>query len=86
MVFSKKNLKLAVQRNRVKRRIRETFRHQIDYPALDIVVLGRRGLSELDNPTLNATLTELWSRLRKKNRQLRTATTSDRSATGKGTG
>ena len=49
LVFSKKNLKLAVQRNRVKRRVRETFRHEWEYPALDIVVLGRRGLTELDN-------------------------------------
>ncbi len=86
LVFSKKNLKLAVQRNRVKRRVRETFRHQTDYPAMDIVVLGRRGLAELDNATLNATLTELWSRLRKKNRQLQKPSTSEHSGTGKGTG
>ena len=74
LVFSKKNLKLAVQRNRVKRRVRETFRHEEGYPALDIVVLGRRGL------------TELWARLRKKNRQLQKPTTSELSGTGKGTG
>ncbi len=76
-MFSKKNLKLAVQRNRVKRRVRETFRHEQNFPALDIVVLGRRGLVELDNQTLNATLTELWTRLRKKNRQLQKPTTSE---------
>ena len=86
LVFSKKNLKLAVQRNRVKRRVRETFRHEREYPALDIVVLGRRGLTELDNAALNATLTELWARLRKKNRQLQKPTTSELSGTGKGTG
>ncbi|NMT62752.1 ribonuclease P protein component [Marinobacter orientalis] len=86
LVFSKKNLRLAVQRNRVKRRVRETFRHQTEFPALDIVVLGRRGLSELDNATLNATLTELWSRLRRKNRQLQKSSTSEHSGTGKGTG
>ncbi|MCL7942736.1 ribonuclease P protein component [Marinobacter sp. ATCH36] len=86
LVFSKKNLKLAVQRNRVKRRIRETFRHQPDFPALDIVVLGRRGLADLDNATLNVTVMELWSRLRKKNRQLQIPSTSEQSGTGKGTG
>lgn len=85
LVFSRKNLKLSVQRNRVKRRVRETFRHQRGYPALDIVVLGRRGLAELDNKTLNATLTELWGRLEKKNRLLPTPTTSDISGTGTGT-
>lgn len=66
MVFSRKNLKLAVQRNRVKRRVRETFRHQTDFPPLDIVLLSRRGLSDIDNATLNRTLDELWSRLKRK--------------------
>lgn len=75
LVFSRKNLKLAVQRNRVKRRIRETFRLQPDFPALDIVVLGRRGLADVDNVTLNRLLDDLWSRLIRKHRQLTTTVT-----------
>ena len=47
LVFSKKHLKLAVQRNRVKRQVRETFRRQRELPAVDIVILGRQGLAEL---------------------------------------
>src|SRR5690554_7433554 len=48
-VFAKKNMKLAVDRNRVKRIIRESFRHQqIKLPALDFVILGKKGISELD--------------------------------------
>lgn len=68
LVFSRKNLKLAVQRNRVKRRVRETFRLNADLPAVDIVVLGRRGLGDIDNPSLNRLLEDLWSRLIRKHR------------------
>lgn len=51
-VLSKKNVKLAVDRNRIKRLTRESFRlkHQ-NIPSVDIVFLGRRGLVELDNST-----------------------------------
>ncbi|MEX0603381.1 MAG: ribonuclease P protein component [Marinobacter sp.] len=66
LVFSKKNLKHAVQRNRVKRLVRETFRHQTDLPPLDIVVLSRQGLAAIDNPELNLMLADLWQRLIRK--------------------
>ncbi|WP_111498412.1 MULTISPECIES: ribonuclease P protein component [Marinobacter] len=69
LIFSKKNLRLAVQRNRVKRLVRETFRQHDDLPAMDIVVLGRPGLAELDNPTIHRILNELWQRLRRKARK-----------------
>ncbi|MEX2474052.1 ribonuclease P protein component [Marinobacter sp.] len=84
LVFSKKNLKLAVQRNRVKRRVRETFRLQPDLPGLDIIVLGRQGLSQLDNQVLTATLNDLWLRLIRKSRH-NLASTPDSSPVGKGT-
>lgn len=67
LVFSKKNLKLAVQRNRVKRLVRETFRQQQqDLPSLDIIVLGRQGLANIENPELRSILDELWRRLKRK--------------------
>jgi ribonuclease P protein component len=77
LVFSKKNLKLAVQRNRVKRRVRETFRLQTDFPALDIVVLGRKGLADIDNAVLNDVLDDLWSRLKRKHRHFIAAQTQE---------
>ncbi|WP_097459513.1 ribonuclease P protein component [Mangrovitalea sediminis] len=64
LVFSKKNLKLSVQRNRIKRLVRETFRvQQSTLPELDIVVLGRRGLDTLDNRDVILILDRLWQRL-----------------------
>lgn len=66
LIFSKKNLKLAVQRNRIKRRIRETFRLKRQLPALDIIVLGRQGLAQLDNKQVNLALLDLWQRLERK--------------------
>ena len=86
LVFSKKNLKLAVQRNRVKRRVRETFRLQTELPDLDIVVLGRKGLAEVDNSALNAILDDLWSRLKRKHRHYLTTVTQNQPDTFKGRG
>jgi ribonuclease P protein component len=86
LVFSKKNLKLAVQRNRVKRRVRETFRLQPDVPALDIVVLGRRGLADIDNTVLNQLLDDLWSRLKRKHRHLTTTVSLDQTDASEGRG
>jgi len=86
LVFSKKNLKLAVQRNRIKRRIRETFRLQPDLPPLDIIVLGRRGLADIDNAKLNELLDDLWSRLRRKYQHSRTTFDQQRPESNRGTG
>ena len=69
LIFSKKNLRLAVQRNRVKRLVRETFRQQCDLPPMDIVVLGRQGLADLENPAIHRILNELWQRLRRNARR-----------------
>lgn len=66
LVFSKKNLKHAVQRNRVKRLVRDTFRHRTDMPALDIVVLSRQGLAGIENRELHPMLNDLWQRLIRK--------------------
>ena len=70
LVFSKKNLRLSVQRNRVKRLVRETFRARTDLPPVDIVVLSRQGLASLPNAELHPLLNGLWQRLKKKSDQL----------------
>ncbi|MBU2872916.1 ribonuclease P protein component [Marinobacter salexigens] len=86
LVFAKKNLKLSVQRNRIKRQVRETFRHQPDLPGMDIIVLGRQGLAVLDNQTVRASLNSLWQRLAKKYHQLPPSRPVDSRSTGEGKG
>jgi len=67
MVIGKKSVKLAVQRNRLKRLIRTAFRlNQQALAGLDIVVLARKGLAEQDNAELTRQLESLWQRLLRK--------------------
>ncbi len=71
LVIAKKQVKLAVQRNRIKRLTRESFRqHQHEIPPLDIIFLSRNGLSCLDNESLHKELLILWKRLRKQYNRL----------------
>ncbi|WP_328190196.1 ribonuclease P protein component [Marinobacter sp. OP 3.4] len=69
LIFSKRNLKHAVQRNRVKRLVRESFRHRNDLGSLDIVVLGRQNLATQDNQALHRALDSLWQKLAGKSRE-----------------
>ncbi len=67
LVIAKKHIRLAVQRNRIKRILRETFRlRQHLLAGIDVIVLARPGLGELDNPALQQLLDKQWRRLRKK--------------------
>ena len=64
LVIGKKSVKLSVERNRIKRVIRETFRlSQDDLVGWDIVVVARKGLGDLDNPELIQQFGKLWKRL-----------------------
>jgi len=70
LVIAKKNIRKAVDRNRIKRLIRESFRHQQHYLAgIDAIVLARRDLDKLDNQQLFATLNQQWLKIQKKARQ-----------------
>ncbi|MTI11988.1 ribonuclease P protein component [Sansalvadorimonas verongulae] len=67
LIIAKKNVRTAVSRNRIKRVIRETFRHsQHSLQGLDYVVLARKGLGELDNRQLHSLLGKQWLRAQKK--------------------
>lgn len=67
LIIAKKNVRTAVSRNRIKRVIRETFRHsQHSLQGLDYVVLARKGLGELDNRQLHSLLDKQWLRAQKK--------------------
>ncbi len=64
LAIQKKILKRAVARNRVKRIVRESFRHhQYLLGTLDVVVIGRQGLVRGDNRQLSNSLKMHWNRL-----------------------
>lgn len=64
LVISKKNVRLAVQRNRIKRIAREFFRHlpEGDVP-MDVILLARRGIGDLDNSELTDIMQQQWLKL-----------------------
>ena len=67
LVIAKRNVRLSVQRNRVKRNVRETFRHyQHSLKGIDVIVLARRGLDQLDNKQMQDVCTQLWQQLEKR--------------------
>ncbi|MBL1416636.1 MULTISPECIES: ribonuclease P protein component [Moritella] len=64
LAVPKKAIKLAVGRNRVKRLIRESFRtRQHDFPNVDIVVIAKSGIANLENAEIDALLEKLWRKL-----------------------
>ena len=72
LVISKKSIRLAVNRNRVKRLIRESFRlRQESLAGLDVIVLSRTGMDELSNADISKQLDQQWQRILRKYRQAR---------------
>lgn len=67
LAISRKAAKLAVERNRIKRVVRESFRlHQGELGGVDIVVIGRGDLGGRDNAALFQSLQRHWARLAKR--------------------
>ena len=61
LVIARKNVRLAVQRNRIKRVAREFFRTlQDEEPGMDVVLLARQGVDQLDNAELFTILRQQW--------------------------
>lgn len=57
----------AVERNRVKRQVRESFRKAAPtLPAFDLVVGARNGARTAHNAALRASLDSLWEQIRKR--------------------
>ncbi len=63
LVIAKKNVRLAVQRNRIKRVAREFARTKPGGVPMDVVVLARRGLDQLDNAALASLFQRQWDKL-----------------------
>lgn len=70
VTVSKRNAKLAVQRNQIKRIIRESFRlKQHKLLGFDIIVIAKPGVTELDNSALRDLSDYLWRKLSKRCKQ-----------------
>ncbi len=66
LAVAKKNIKLAVRRNRFKRIIRESFRqHKVQLAGLDIVVLARHAADGATSQQIRTVLEQQWQHLAK---------------------
>lgn len=64
LAIAKKQIRRAVDRNRLKRIIREVFRRQDNKSsAYDFVVMARSAAANADNPALRASLQKHFDRL-----------------------
>jgi ribonuclease P protein component len=64
LVISRKAAGCAVARNRIKRQVRESFRHsQQQLGSLDIVVIARAGIARQPSSDLAQALEKIWKRL-----------------------
>lgn len=71
LVIAKKHIRLAVERNRLKRLLRESFRkHQQLLIEMDIVILARSGSDRLDNENFVTLVEKLWQDLMRRQKRL----------------
>jgi len=69
LAIAKKRVKLAVQRNRIKRIIRESFRlNQHNLPPIDMVVMVKSGIDKLDNQEINQQLSKIWRKINQRHK------------------
>jgi ribonuclease P protein component len=62
LAIAKKSAKRAVDRNRIKRIIRESFRHlQHDLPNIDVVIMCRPAAIDLSSKKMRKQLDRQWS-------------------------
>ena len=64
LIIAKKHVRLAAERNRIKRLARESFRVlPVTAPTFDVVLLARPGIGNLDNAELSSILQQQWQKL-----------------------
>ena len=64
LAVAKKQIPLAVDRNRIKRLIRESFRIKYkDLNSIDVVVMVRKKVLNIDNLQLRQQLDSLWRKI-----------------------
>lgn len=63
-IIAKKNIRTAVQRNRIKRIIRNFFRlHCSEFDTADLIIMARRGLDQRSNSEILRMISDLWRKL-----------------------
>ena len=67
LVIAKKRVRLSVERNRLKRTVRESFRsQQAQLPPVDVIFMSRNDLGSLTSAELAVALAKSWKRLERK--------------------
>ena len=67
LIVAKKHVRRSVQRNRIKRVVREFFRQrepgEPGRAPVDVIFLARDGIDQLDNAALSTILRQQWQKL-----------------------
>ena len=63
LIVAKKNVRSAVDRNRVKRLVREHFRRHPQTQTKDTIFMARKGIADLSNSEIRYHLQQLWAKL-----------------------
>lgn len=72
-IFSKKNIRHAVQRNRIKRITRDYYRlNESCLPKMDIIIMARKGIDQLSNDEVRSMLKKQFHKLSKRASKLST--------------
>ena len=71
IIVAKKNVRLATDRNRIKRLVREYFRNHPLSDSMSLVFIAKRGAGALSNADVLGDLDRLWRKLNHKHAQLR---------------
>ena len=77
-VIAKKKVKLAVDRNRIKRVIKDCYRlNQHELPNIDIVFIARPGLGNKENIAVTKFCKYAWHKLREQSKKSQKAASKD---------